>query len=52
MARVVLSQPVAEIHGAFTKGGEIINRQKKYRDEQGRVVHEGGAGVVCYTPSA
>lgn len=41
MARVVLSQPVAEIHGAFTKGGEIINRQKKYRDEQGRVVHEG-----------
>ena len=41
MARIVLSQPVAEIHGAFTKGGNIINRQKKYRDERGRVVHEG-----------
>lgn len=41
MARIVLSQPVAEIHGAFTKGGNIINRQKKYRDENGRVVHEG-----------
>lgn len=41
MARVVLSQPVAEIHGAFTKGGDIINRQKKYRDEHGRVVHDG-----------
>ena len=41
MARVVLSQPVAEIHGSFTKGGNIINRQKKYRDKRGRVVHEG-----------
>lgn len=41
MARIVLSQPVAEIHGAFRKGGHIINRQKKYRDERGRVVHEG-----------
>ena len=37
MARVVLSQPIAEIHGAFTKGGDIINRQKKYRDELGKV---------------
>lgn len=41
MARVVLSQPVAEIHGAFTRGGDIINRQKKYRDENGKIVHEG-----------
>ena len=41
MARIILSQPVAEIHGAFTKGGNIINRQKKYRDERGQVVHEG-----------
>ena len=41
MARVVLSQPIAEIHGAFTKGGDIINRQKKYRDELGKVVCEG-----------
>lgn len=41
MARIVLSQPVAEIHGAFRKGGHIINRQKKYRDERGQVVHEG-----------
>jgi hypothetical protein len=41
MARVVLAKPVIEIHGALEKGGEIINRQKKYRDEHGRVVHEG-----------
>ena len=41
MARVVLAKPVIEIHGALEKGGEIINRQKKYRDEQGRVVREG-----------
>lgn len=41
MARLGLSQPVVEMHGAFTKGGGIINRQKKYRDDRGRVVHEG-----------
>lgn len=41
MARVVLSQPVAEMHGSLTKKGDIILRQKKYRDEQGRVVCEG-----------
>ena len=41
MARVVLSQPVAEIHGSLTKGSNIILRQKKFRDERGRVVHEG-----------
>ena len=40
MARVKLEHPVSEIHGAFTRKG-IINRQKKYRDERGRVVHEG-----------
>ena len=40
MASVKLEHPVREIHGAFTKDG-IINRQKKYRDEYGRVIHEG-----------
>ena len=40
MARVILSEPVLEIHGAFTRKG-IINRQKKYRDESGRVIFEG-----------
>ena len=40
MARVILSEPVLEIHGAFTRKG-IINRQKKYRDESGRVICEG-----------
>ncbi|MBR4563604.1 MAG: hypothetical protein IKO26_04050 [Paludibacteraceae bacterium] len=40
MARVKLEHPVNEIHGAFTRKG-IINRRKKYRDERGRVVHEG-----------
>ena len=29
MARVVLSQPVAEMHGSLTKKGDIILRQKK-----------------------
>lgn len=40
MANVKLEHPVREIHGAFTKKG-IINRQKKYRDEYGRIIHEG-----------
>ena len=40
MARVILSEPILEIHGAFTRKG-IINRQKKYRDESGRVICEG-----------
>ena len=40
MATTILEHPVREIHGAFTKKG-IINRQKKYRDEYGRVIHEG-----------
>ncbi len=40
MASVKLEHPVKEIHGAFTKKG-IINRQKKYRDENGRIIHEG-----------
>ena len=40
MAITVLEHPVLEIHGALTKKG-IINRQKKYRDEFGRVIHEG-----------
>ena len=40
MAITVLEHPVREIHGALTKKG-IINRQKKYRDEFGRVIYEG-----------
>ncbi len=40
MARIILEHPVREIHGAFTRKG-IVNRQKKYRDESGRVISEG-----------
>lgn len=40
MAIVVLESPVAELHGALERKG-IINRQKKYRDERGRIIHEG-----------
>ena len=50
MARTTLSQPIAEMHGALTKGGNIINRQKKYRDEHGRVIQEGRqeAYAICH----
>jgi len=41
MAGVVLSHPFDEIHGALSKTGDIINRQKKYRDERGRIIMEG-----------
>ncbi len=41
MASVVLSHPFDEIHGALSKTNDIINRQKKYRDERGRVIMEG-----------
>ena len=40
MARVKLQIPFDEIHGAIEKHG-IISRQKKYRDEKGRVIFEG-----------
>ena len=40
MAQVTLTHPFAEIHGSIGKD-KIINRQKKYRDERGRVIHEG-----------
>ena len=40
MAKVNLTLPFAEIHGSIGKD-KIINRQKKYRDERGRVIHEG-----------
>ena len=40
MALVILESPVAELHGALERKG-IINRQKKYRDERGRIIHEG-----------
>ena len=40
MAKVTLTHPFAEIHGSIGKD-KIINRQKKYRDERGRVIREG-----------
>lgn len=40
MATVKLTHPFAEIHGSIGKD-KIINRQKKFRDERGRVIHEG-----------
>ena len=41
MASVTLSHPFDEIHGALSKTDDIINRQKKYRNERGRVIMEG-----------
>ena len=41
MAEVILSHPFDEIHGALSKTDDIINRQKKYRDERGRIIMEG-----------
>ena len=41
MAKLKLSHPVAEIHGSLDKESGIIIRQKKYRDERGRVYLEG-----------
>ena len=41
MAKLKLSQPIAEIHGSLDKKSGIIIRQKKYRDERGRVYLEG-----------
>jgi len=40
MAEVKLQIPFDEIHGAIEKHG-IISRQKKYRDDSGRVILEG-----------
>ena len=40
MAITTLTPPIGEMHGALTKDG-IINRRKKFRDERGRVIHEG-----------
>ena len=40
MAEIKLEHPFAEIHGSIAKNG-IVNRQKKYRDDRGRVIHEG-----------
>ena len=40
MAKVKLQIPFDEIHGAIEKHG-IINRQKKYRDDRGKVIFEG-----------
>lgn len=41
MAEVILSHPFDEIHGALSKTDDIINRQKKYRDDRGRIIMEG-----------
>ena len=46
MAEAVLSQPFAEIHGSIGKD-KIINRQKKYRNDRGRVIHEGKQEVYA-----
>lgn len=40
MADVKLEHPFTEIHGSIAKNG-IVNRQKKYRDDCGHVIHEG-----------
>ena len=40
MRDVKLNYPVAELHGAVEKNG-AVNRQKKYRDAQGRILKEG-----------
>ena len=40
MATVILEHPIREIHGSLTPKG-IINRQKKYHDDRGRVIHDG-----------
>gem|GEM_PF-4828589 len=38
MATTILEHPVREIHGALERKG-IINRMKKYRDDDGRIIH-------------
>ena len=40
MAEVIYQDPVKEIRGAIAKHG-VINRRKLFRDEKGRVIHEG-----------
>ena len=40
MAEIIYQHPIKEIKGALTPHG-IINRRKLYRDDRGRVIHEG-----------
>ena len=40
MAIVNLEVPFAEVHGTLTRNG-IIHRQKKYKDDNGKVIFEG-----------
>ena len=40
MALAELEYPFAEIRGSIGKDG-IVNRKKKYRDDKGRIIHEG-----------
>ncbi len=40
MAEIIYQHPVQEIKGALAKHG-IINRRKLYRDDRGKVIHEG-----------
>lgn len=40
MAEIIYQDPVKEIRGAVENGG-IINRRKVYRDNKGRIIHEG-----------
>lgn len=41
MAKVELATPFEEIHGAFNKTDKVVNRQKKFRDSNGRVIQVG-----------
>ena len=40
MAIVNLEVPIAEVHGTLVRNG-IIHRQKKYKDDNGKVIFEG-----------
>ena len=41
MAKAELAIPFDELHGAFNKRDKVINRQKKFRDENGKVIQVG-----------
>ncbi len=41
MAKVELATPFEELHGALSKTDKIINRQKKFRDPDGRIIQVG-----------
>ena len=41
MAKVELATPFEELHGALSKTDKIVNRQKKFRDPDGRIIQVG-----------